>query len=407
MIVISEEDILKIKARYDPLSSLLTERSRRVWAATEARSYGIGGVTAVHRATSISRNTIYSGLREIELDECDKLSSDRSRRSGAGRTSIVEKDKDIEKELEKLVDPYSRGDPESPLKWTCKSVRKLSDELKKKDYDISFRSVATLLKNIGYSLQGNKKVLEGTNHLDSNAQFEYINNKSTEFLEKGQAVLSVDTKKKENIGNFKNNGQEYSKKGQPIKVSSHDFPNKELGKVSPYGAYDIGSNKGWVSVGISADTAEFAVNTIRSWWYNMGNKLYQNSGKIMITADCGGSNGYRTRLWKVELQKLANEINKEIHVSHFPPGTSKWNKIEHRMFSYISQNWRGKPLVTKEVVVNLIANTTTKAGLKIMAMLDENTYQKGIKVADEELNQVNIIKDDFHGEWNYKILPQK
>ena len=283
---------------------------------------------------------------------------------------------------------------------------KFEANLKNRNYKISFRSICDLLKKLGYSLQSNRKKLEGKNHPDRNAQFEYINNKSTEFLNEGHPVISIDTKKKENIGKYKNNGVEYAKQGKPIEVNTYDFPDKKLGKVSPYGVYDIGKNKGWVNVGISSDTAKFAVNSIRTWWQHMGKETYLNTPQIYINADGGGSNGHRVRLWKTELQKLANEINKVIHVSHFPPGTSKWNKIEHRMFSYISKNWRGKPLETVETVINLISNTTTKKGLKIKAVLDKNIYKTGIEVSDEELDKVNIVRDEFHGEWNYKIVPQ-
>lgn len=406
MLIISSTAVLNIKKKYDALSSILNERARRIWAATEAISYGKGGVTAVNQATSISRTTIYVGIKEIGFSSDNKLDSSRIRRIGSGRPSLVSQTKNIKADLEKLVEPHSVGDPESPLRWTSKSVRNLSAELNKK-YTISFRSVSTLLQNMGYSLQGNKKTLHGNDSPDRNQQFEYINSKSKEFLSNKLPVISVDTKKKENIGEYKNVGKEYSQKGEPVKVNSHDFPNKKLGKVSPYGVYDIGNNNGWVSVGISSDTAQFAVNSIRSWWYNMGQKLYSpDVPDIYINADGGGSNGHRVKLWKIELQKLANELNKTIHVSHFPPGTSKWNKIEHKMFSYISKNWRGKPLITREVVVSLISNTTTTKGLKIESILDENTYEKGIKVSDEELSAISIIKDKFHGEWNYKISPQ-
>jgi len=407
MIVISKESVLSIKTKYDILSPILNERAKRIWSATEAISYGQGGVTAVNKATSISRTTIYVGIREIRCIKNNKLNTHRMRISGSGRPSLVSKEINIKKDLEKLVEPYSVGDPESPLRWTSKSVRNLSKELNKK-YKISFKSVSTILRSMGYSLQENKKTLGGNDNPDRNLQFKYINNKSKEFLDKNLPVISVDTKKKENIGEYKNEGKEYSLKGNPIEVNTYDFPNKTLGKVSPYGIYDIGQNKGWVSVGISADTAQFAVNAIRSWWYNMGQKLYPNNvPEIYINADGGGSNGHRVRLWKIELQNLANELNKTIHVSHFPPGTSKWNKIEHKMFSYISKNWRGKPLITREVVVNLIANTTTEKGLKIEAILDKNTYEKGITVSDAERDAISITKDKFHGEWNYKISAQK
>ncbi len=398
--------IQKTKTDFEAISFYLNERSRRIWAAIEAKNYGWGGVSLVSQATGIDRKTIRKGLLELALDETKKLDRNHIRKSGGGRKKLTDKHPRLLQDLDSLIDPITRGDPESPLLWTCKSTPKLADELTTQGYKICQRTVCDLLYHLGYSLQGNKKTKEGTNHPDRNAQFEYINQKVISFQKNHYPVISVDTKKKENIGNFKNRGKEYQPKGNPEKVKTHDFPDKKLGKVSPYGVYDISRNKGWVSVGISSDTAEFAVNSIRSWWYKMGQPFYEKSDELLITADCGGSNGYRTRLWKRELQKLANELNMIIHVCHFPPGTSKWNKIEHRMFSFISENWRGRPLITKETVVNLISNTKTKKGLEIQSQLDENTYEKGIKVTDEEMNNINIEKDEFHGEWNYKISPQ-
>jgi hypothetical protein len=309
-------------------------------------------------------------------------------------------------DLETLIEPTSRGDPESPLRWTSKSTRKLAEELKKMGHKVSHSRVADMLRVLGYSLQANKKTIEGTSHPDRDQQFNYINEKCKAFQEERQPVISVDAKKKESVGNFKNNGKELCPIKEPINVNVYDFKDKELGKVNPYGVYDIFSNEGWVSVGLDNDTASFAVETIRRWWYLMGCKVYPDAKKLMITADCGGSNGYRVRLWKVELQKLADETGLEISVCHFPPGTSKWNKIEHRLFSYITLNWRGKPLTSYEVIVNLIAATTTSKGLKVKCVLDKNTYPKGIKIMKEEIEELGIISDEFHGEWNYIFKPR-
>ena len=308
--------------------------------------------------------------------------------------------------LNALIDPTTRGDPESPLRWTCKSTRNLANELKTQGNDVSHMTVARLLRELDYSLQVNKKTLEGTQHEDRDAQFKYINSSVLTLQGNNQPTISVDTKKKEIIGPYKNNGKDLCKKGQPTKVNTHDFPDKRLGKVAPYGIYDIGKNNGWVSVGVSADTAEFAVNSIRTWWYKMGEVSYRSATELLITADCGGSNGYRVRLWKYELQKLADELKLKIHVRHFPPGTSKWNKIEHKLFSYISQNWRGMPLISREAVVNLIAKTKTSTGLLVRSVLDENEYKKGKKISDDEVATLNIKGDIFHPEWNYTISPR-
>lgn len=397
--------VQEIQGRFEALSLCLNERSRRIWAATEARRYGWGGITIVSQAVGMDPKTIRRGLSE--LDDPVRLAPHRVRSSGGGRKNLTEKYSNLVGDLESLVDPVTRGDPESSLRWTCKSTYKLVDELNRQDYPISQRTVCKLLSELGYSLQANRKTKEGAHHPDRNAQFEHIYQMVRSFQKEHHPVLSVDTKKREAIGNFKNNGKEYCQKNHPREVNGHDFPDKRLGKVSPYGVYDIGRNKGWVSIGISHDTAEFAVHTLRSWWYKMGQPFYEKSDKILITADCGGSNGYRVRLWKRELQRLANELNRTIHVCHFPPGTSKWNKIEHSMFSYISENWRGRPLITRETVVNLMGHTKTKKGLEIQAQLDENVYEKGIKVSDEEMKHLHIEKEEFHGEWNYKILPQK
>ena len=401
----SRSDALKnIGGKYKGISFCLNERSRRIWAATEAKSYGWGGITVVSEATSIDHKTIRKGI--LELDDKENIPGDSIRKKGGGRKKLKYTQKDLLRDLESLVEPLTRGDPESPLRWTCKSTYKLADELSNKGYKVCQRTVCDLLADLDYSLQSNKKAREGANHPDRDAQFQYINEKLKYFRFRKNPSISVDTKKKENIGNYKNEGKEYNKKGKPIEVNVHDFPDKKLGKVSPYGIYDLSENKGWVSVGISADTAEFAVNTIRCWWYIMGEAVYPNSDELLITADCGGSNGYRVRLWKVELQRLANELQMAVSVCHFPPGTSKWNKIEHKMFSYISKNWRGRPLITKEAVVKLIANTKTKKGLEIKSMLDENEYEKGIKITDEEIEKINIQRAEFHGEWNYTISPK-
>lgn len=398
-----EKTVEDIRTKYHDISFCLNERSRRMWAATEAKSFGRGGITVVSEGTGIDPKTIRKGL--LELDEEQRAPANRIRRTGGGRKKLTRTHKNLLSDLESLVEPDSRGDPESPLRWTSKSTYKISEEMKNAGYSICQRTVCSLLADLDYSLQSNKKTKEGANHPDRDEQFQYIYKRVKYFQTHNNPVISVDTKKKENIGEFKNAGREYRKKGTPIEVSGHDFPDKNLGKVSPYGVYDVSKNKGWVNVGISADTAEFAVHSIRCWWYIMGKKTYPHARELLITADCGGSNGYRVRLWKTELQKLATELELKISVCHFPPGTSKWNKIEHKMFSYITKNWRGKPLITRETVVKLIAGTKTTKGLEIRSMLDENVYEKGIKVADEELAIVNLVKANFHGEWNYQIIP--
>jgi len=400
----SKETSLKIiREKYNSISFSFTEKSRRLWAASEARAYGYGGIALVSQAIGISNKTIDKGLREL-ADNSDISEQGRVRKKGGGR-KILDSQQGIISDLNEIILPHTIGDQESVLRWSSKSVRKICDELCALNHNVSFKTVSTLLKKLGYSLQSNVKKKEGKQNPDRDGQFHHINDQATDFIEKGFAVISVDTKKKENIGNYKNNGKEYCQQGKATAVNTYDFPDKKLGKVAPYGIYDIGKNQGWVSVGISRDTAEFSVNSIRTWWYKMGRKLYKNTTKLMIIADCGGSNGNRVRLWKTELQKLVNEINMTIFVCHFPPGTSKWNKIEHRMFSYISKNWRGKPLLTTETVVNLISNTKTKSGLEISSMLDKNIYEKGIKVSNEEMEKVNIAGEKFHPEWNYKISP--
>ena len=397
------EDENTIKQRFDLIKPYLNERTKRIFLVVEAISLGWGGITKVSRATGVSRDVIGRGCEGLK--NAEPMDLNRIRKPGGGRKKIIDKDSTLLCDLENLIDPVTRGDPKSPLRWTCKSTRKLARELKAMGHNISHTRVAELLHKLNYSLQANKKTIEGTNHPDRNAQFEYINHKTKDFLQKKQPVISVDTKKKEQVGNFKNGGRELCPKGNPERVRVHDFIIKELGKVNPYGVYDIESNKGWVNVGTDHDTSAFAVESIRRWWCSMGQGIYPNAKKLFITADSGGSNGYRVKLWKVELQKFADETSMEISVSHFPPGTSKWNKIEHRLFSYITLNWRGKPLISHEVIVNLIAATTTEKGLRVECQLDRNLYPKGIKISKEQMAQINIQRDEFHGEWNYTIKP--
>ena len=376
---------------------------RRLFAASESLAIGFGGASMVSRQTGVSRRAIIQGIKE--LDEEPTVHTTRVRRTGGGRKKTVDKDTTLRADLERLVEPVTRGDPESALRWTCKSVRKLAEELKRVGHRTSHRMVAELLHELGYSLQANRKTLEGTNHVDRDAQFQHINQQVNQLLARQQPVISVDTKKKELVGEFKNSGRELRPKKNPEKVRVHDLVILEQGRAAPYGVYDIGANTGWVSVGVDHDTASFAVETIRRWWYGMGKAVYPQAGQILITADSGGSNGSRLRLWKVELQRLADETGLQILVCHLPPGASKWNKIEHRLFSFISQNWRGKPLVSHQVIVDLIAATTTKKGLKVRAQIDSNLYPAGIKVTDKQLADLNIERNPFHGEWNYEIIP--
>lgn len=395
-----------IKERYLNLEWALDERLRRLFAAAEAKAIGHGGVTLVWKATGVARGSIQQGLKElVDRSEVTEGNSRRIRRVGAGRKTSVADDAELLAALESLIEPVTRGDPESPLRWTCKSLRQLESELVAQGYAVSHASIGALLKKLGYSLQGNRKTLEGSNHPDRNAQFEYINARTEEAVRNGQPVISVDTKKKELVGQFKNGGKEWRPQGDPEQVNVYDFVDKELGRANPYGVYDLANNAGWVSVGTDHDTASFAVSTIRRWWLVMGQPLYPDAKELIITADGGGSNGSRVRLWKLELQQLSDELGIPIRVSHFPPGTSKWNKIEHRLFSHISMNWRGQPLVSHEVIVNLIAATTTRKGLKVRAELDSKAYPKGIKVTDEEFAAIQISRDEFHGEWNYSITP--
>jgi len=398
-----------IRAKFDLLRPLMTERLRRQWAACEARALGRGGVTLVAQATGLSRTTISSGLRELrqraQQPRAD-LAPERIRAAGAGRPLAQDNDPALLVGLEALVEPTSRGDPQSPLRWTCKSTRLLAEELGHQGHPVSHQTVAALLHALGYSLQANHKTREGTNHPDRNAQFEHINARVRAFQRRGQPVIAVDAKKKELVGDFKNAGRDWRPAGQPEEVRAKDFPDKDLGKVVPEGVYDLGRNEGWVSVGIDHDTAEFAATSVRRWWQEMGAAAYPQAEQLLITADAGGSNGYRSRRWKVALQELADETGLRIAVCHFPPGTSKWNKIEHRMFCHITKNWRGRPLVSRGVVVSLIGSTKTKAGLRIRAELDTNAYPTGIEVSDEELAAVRLTEDTFHGEWNYEIAPR-
>lgn len=398
-----------IRHKFLALSPMMDERMRRQWAATEAQSLGWGGITAVAEATGLAWNTIKAGMRELDrrAAEPQQPVADRVRRSGAGRKRLTDTDPQLLEALETLVDPVTRGAPESPLRWTCKSTAKLADELTRQNHSVSDRTVATLLKQAGYSLQANRKMTEGKQHPDRNAQFEHINAQALVFQKQRQPVISVDTKKKELVGDFKNSGREWQPKGRPENVRVHDFKDKQLGKAIPYGIYDLASNEGWVSVGITHDTAQFAVASIRRWWTEMGAARFPRARKLMITADGGGSNSSRNRLWKVALQKLADELDIPLHVCHFPPGTSKWNKIEHRMFCFITKNWRGRPLTSLETIVELIGNTTTDTGLTVRAALDHAEYETGIKVSDQQLDQVNLKRSEFHGDWNYTVRPRK
>ena len=393
-----------IGERYRALAGDLNERQRRLWAGAEALSHGRGGQAAVVRATGLNEGTVRRGVREVQAGEA--IERGRVRVRGGGPKALSESDPTLLTDLERLVRDDARGDPQSPLLWTAKSVRSLARALRDQGHQVSHETVARYLRSLGYSLQANRKTKEGSSHPDRDAQFRHINQTVQTALSAGQPAVSVDTKKKELVGDFKNGGREWRAKGDPIPVRVHDFKDQQLGKVNPYGVYDIANDEGWVSVGIDADTAQFAVASIRSWWEQLGKPRYPNAETLTITADCGGSNGYRTRLWKTELQRFADQTGLQIQVCHFPPGTSKWNKIEHRLFSYISRNWRGRPLVSRQVIVELIGATTSTAGLKVYAQLDENTYQRGVEVPDAELAAVNLTPDEFHGEWNYLIKPR-
>ena len=392
-----------MKEKIEKLLVHLNEKQQRLYLGSEAMSLGHGGITEVAAASGVSRVTITKGINELK--ENNILPLEAIRKKGGGRKKEIDKNPELVTALMSFIDSSTRGEPDSPLLWTTKSLRNLSDELKTMGYNVSRELVSRILKSEGYSLQSNRKKNEGKSPVDRDAQFQYISNQVSLFQEDNQPVISIDAKKKELIGNFKNNGQEWKLKGKPEEVNVYDFPSLSEGRAIPYGIYDISQNQGWVNVGISNDTAEFAVHSIRLWWLEMGKSIYGNAKRLLITADGGGSNGYRVRLWKKELQGLSNELGIEIFVCHFPPGTSKWNKIEHRLFSFITKNWRGRPLISYEVIVNLIASTKTDKGLEVKCQLDGREYRKKLKVSDEEYEKINIERDAFHGEWNYIISP--
>ena len=394
----------QIIMRFEQLAPTFNERSLRLFAAAEANAIGRGGVSRLSRITGLSRPTIEKGQREIA--EGHPLDKDRIRAPGGGRKKAVDTDSTLVECLERLVEPLTRGDPDSPLRWTCKSVRTLAAELNRQGHNVSKNVVCELLHQLKYSLQANKKTLEGNQHPDRNAQFEHINSCVQAKIARGNPVISVDTKKKELVGNYKNNGQQWHQNGEAPEVNGHDFPDCSVPRAYPYGIYDISKNTGYVEIGTDRDTAEFAVASIRGWWKNEGQKLYHNAKSLLITADSGGSNSYRSGLWKRELQKFANEFGLSISVCHFPPGTSKWNKVEHRLFSFISTNWRGEPLTDYETIVRLISATKTAKGLSVTCRLNLRNYEKGIKVSKKEIERFNLKRDKFHGEWNYTIAPQ-
>lgn len=404
-------DVDRIRERYRLLAPVLDERELRLWAAAEAQSLGAGGTAIVTEATGIRRKRIRAGRLELaqlsQTPPTERPGQQRVRRPGAGRKTLTETEPTLLSDLESLVDPLTRGDPESALRWTAKSTGTLARELGRMGHRVSARSVAALLKTLEYSLQANRKVSEGGQNPDRNAQFEHINAQAEAFQARGQPVISVDAKKKELVGPYKNAGREWSPKGQPEKVLVYDFIDKDRGKVTPYGVYDIGRNEGWVNVGIDHDTGEFAVASIERWWRDMGSKVYGHANELLITADGGGSNGARNRLWKVSLQDFADRTGLTVTVCHLPPGTSKWNKIEHRLFSQISRNWRGHPLVSHEVIVNLIGSTKTTTGLTVRSQLDKRQYLSGIKIPDKQMKALAIVPNDFHGEWNYTIIPRR
>ncbi len=403
------ETVKRLESIYKALRPVMDERMRRQWAAAEAQAYGWGGIRAVSPSSGISPNTIRRGRLELLARASDPTLAVtvRLRKEGGGRKCQTEVDEGLLAALECLIDPVTRGDPQSPLRGTCKSTTRLANELSANSHAVSASTIGWLLKANGYSLQSNRKTKEGAEHPDRAAQFEHLNKTVKAFQARGQPVISVDTKKKELIGEFRNNGREWQRQGEPLEVLVHDFIDKELGKAIPYGIYDVSANQGWVSVGIDHDTARFATQAIGRWWGKMGVNAYPQAAELLITADGGGSNGSRNRLWKTTLQDLATHLDMPIFVCHFPPGTSKWNKIEHRMFCHITQNWRGRPLVSHEVVINLIAATSTQHGLTIQAELDPGIYPTGTKVTDRELAEVNLEYDDFHGDWNYRILPAR
>ena len=406
---IAEARITEIRSRYESLKSVMDERVTRLWAAGEAKALGRGGIAAVTKATGILGKRVRYGMRDLiamrRSPPTESPREQRVRRPGAGRKPLTETDPTLVPDLESLVEPTTRGDPESPLRWTCKSVRKLAEELCSMGHQVGAQKVSELLHELRYSLQGTRKTREGSSHPDRNAQFEHINAQARSFQRAGEPVISVDTKKKELVGDFANRGKEWRPEGDPEQVRVHDFIDERLGKAIPYGVYDVGHNEGWVNVGIDHDTSEFAVESIRRWWRRMGQRAYPDASRLFVTADGGGSNGYRTRLWKLELQRFADESGLKVTVAHYPPGTSKWNKIEHRMFCHITQNWRGRPLESVETIVSLIGGTTTTTGLRIKAALDKNSYEKAIKVLDEELASLQLRPHRFHGDWNYTIHP--
>jgi hypothetical protein len=393
----------KLMIKYKKIFPMLTERQRRMIAASDAELIGRGGIAAVSKASGMSRSTIAIGMKELESGTI--VENERIRKKGGGRKTLFETDPSLEKDIDLIVSPVTRGDPESPLVWCSKSLGNIATALGSKGHKISHNAVGMLLKEQGYSLQANRKTHEGGNHPDRDEQFGFINNQAGAYLKLGQPVISVDCKKKEPIGNFKNNGKEWGPEKTPTEVNVYDFIDKKLGKAVPYGIYDVYKNEGWVNVGISRDTAKFAVSGIRTWWEQMGKLCYPNAKELLITADGGGSNSSRSRLWKMEIQKFSDETGMQVRVCHFPPGTSKWNKIEHKLFSFISMNWRGKPLTSLQVIVSLIGATKSKSGLKVKTSIDENIYEKGLKISDEEFKKINIEKDMFHGEWNYVIRP--
>jgi Rhodopirellula transposase DDE domain len=400
-----------VREKFSALAPVMDERMTRLWVAAEAQALGHGGIALVERATGIRAKRIREGMHD--LDELvnnppvEAPTNQRIRRPGGGRSRLTEKDPTLFDDLESLVEPFTRGDPESPLRWTCKSTRKLAVELNQMGHEISPSTVGYRLWDLGYRLHANAKVREGKQHVDRNAQFEHINAEAAAFLARGDPVISVDTKKKELVGNFKNNGREWEPVGDPVRVLVHDFADPKLGKAIPYGVYDIAHKEGWVSIGIDHNTAQFAVASIGEWWRSIGRPAYPVSRDVLVTADAGGCNGYRNRLWKVSLQAFADQTGLAVSVCHFPPGTSKWNKIEHELFSYIAQNWRGRPLVNHQVIIELIRATTTKTGLTVGAQLDSGRYDLGIKVTEGEMDALNITKDNFHGEWNYHICPRQ
>jgi hypothetical protein len=391
--------------KFSAIEPTLNECSRRRWAAVESVSLGRGGVTAVARATGLSRTTIHQGIRELRGGK--HAAPGRVRRAGGGRKRLVDTDPGLQSALEVLIEDSTRGDPRSPLRWTCKSCRNLADELNGQGHPVAFRTVSSLLRAAGYSLQSNRKTREGLSHPDRDAQFRHISQQARIFQRRGQPVISVDGKKKEIVGQYKNAGREWRRRGQPVEVAIHDFPDPAKGRAIPYGVYDLTNNEGWVSVGLDHDTAEFASEAIWRWWRQMGSKRFPRARELMITADSGGSNGSRNRLWKIALQRLAERTGLALSVNHFPPGTSKWNKIEHRLFCHITRNWRGQPLTSYQVIVSLIAGTRTTTGLRVKARLDPKQYESGIKVTDAELGQVRLVPAKFHGEWNYSILPKR